>query len=336
MKDLIQQLQQQQDLTSAQAESAFRQIMSGQCEEEDIAAFLLALKAKGETIAEITAAATAMRAAMTPFETELDCIDVCGTGGDNKGSYNISTAVAFVLAGCGVPVAKHGNRSVSSQSGSSDVLSTLGVRLTDHHDLLRRMLDDASICFLAAPFFHPAMKHVAPVRAKLKTRTIFNLLGPLCNPAGVRHQLMGVYDRHWVKPLAGVLLSLGTARSVVIHGHDGMDELTVTGPSYACEVHGDTVAAYDITPDMAGLKLWSPEALVGGDADHNAQVMRKLLMGETGAYRDAVILNAAAGLMIMDRADDLATAAALAGESIDSGRAITSLDALITLSQEAA
>ena len=332
MQELITQLKAGQDLSADQARMAFTTIMSGDGDDELIAAFLLALKDKGESIEEITAAATVMREHMTRFETDRDCIDVCGTGGDNKGSYNISTAVAFVLAGCGVPVAKHGNRSVSSKSGSSDVLQALGIKLTDDMSRLEESLDKANICFLAAPFFHPAMKHVAPIRAKLKTRTIFNLLGPLCNPAGVTRQVMGVYDAALVEPLCHVLKNLGSIANAVVHGSDGMDELTVTGPSHVAELKEGAIRTYDVTPEDAGLALHKPEELLGGDAEHNADALRRVLSGETGAYRDAVIMNATGGLIVADKADDPLTGAALAAEAINSGRATECLETLIRIS----
>ena len=332
MQELITHLKAGQDLSADQARMAFTTIMSGDGDDELIAAFLLALKDKGESIEEITAAATVMREHMTRFETDRDCIDVCGTGGDNKGSYNISTAVAFVLAGCGVPVAKHGNRSVSSKSGSSDVLQALGIKLTDDMSRLEESLDKANICFLAAPFFHPAMKHVAPIRAKLKTRTIFNLLGPLCNPAGVTRQVMGVYDAALVEPLCHVLKNLGSIANAVVHGSDGMDELTVTGPSHVAELKEGAIRTYDVTPEDAGLALHKPEELLGGDAEHNADALRRVLSGETGAYRDAVIMNATGGLIVADKADDPLTGAALAAEAINSGRATECLETLIRIS----
>lgn len=332
MHTLIQQIELGQSLTQAQAYEAFDQLLLGKVAEEEVAKFLLTLKARGESIEEITGAAEAMRDAMRLFDAPDDAMDVCGTGGDAKGTYNISTTVAIVLAACGVPVVKHGNRAVSSQSGSSDVLSELGVGLSDDDDALHRCLEHANICYLAAPLFHPAMKHVTPVRAKLKTRTIFNLLGPLCNPARVKYQLMGVYDAALCKPLALVLDRLGSKAAAVVHGADGLDELSVSGASHVSQLLGDKIYSYEITPEKAGLPTYAPEALLGGDAAHNAKSLTRLLMGEDGAYRDAVLLNVAAALIVADKAEDLASGVALAAEAIDSGRAHATLTALVQYS----
>ncbi len=333
LQSQIAQLQSGADLSPEQAMVTFEQIISGTLSDDEIAAFLLALKQKGESLTEITAAAQALRSAMTPFDSPVDAMDVCGTGGDNSGSYNISTTVAIVVAACGVPVAKHGNRSVSSQSGSSDILSALGVRIDAPIAVLQRCLEEARICYLAAPQFHPAMRHVAAARKQLATRTIFNLLGPLCNPASVSRQVMGVYDGALVEPLAKVLHTLGSEAVWVVHGEDGMDELSISGPSQVAALADGAISTLRVTPADAGLSGYPPEALHGGDAIANAAALRAVLSGDEGAYRDAVLLNAAAALIVAERADSLSIGAMLAAEAIDSGRASRTLDAWATLSQ---
>lgn len=332
MKDFIQQLELGHSLSQAQAYEAFDHMLLGHVNWGDIEKFLLGLKAKGETIEEITGAAQAMRDAMRLFDAPEDAMDVCGTGGDAKGTYNISTTVAIVLASCGVPVVKHGNKAVSSQSGSTDVLSALGLNIGDDTDQLRRCLDEANICYLAAPFFHPSMQHVAPVRQKLKTRTIFNLLGPLCNPARVKRQLMGVYDAELTRTLALVLHALGSEAAAVVHGDEGLDELSISGPSQVSQLLEDEILTYSMTPEKAGLPEHPFQAIIGGDAQHNAKAMRALLDGQKNAYRDAVLLNAAAALMIADKVDDAPSGVALAAEAIDSGRAKATLARWIELS----
>jgi anthranilate phosphoribosyltransferase len=329
MQPYIQQLELGQSLSQAQAYAAFDQLFLGKTDEADVAKLLLALKAKGETIDEITGAAEAMRDAMRLFDAPEDAMDVCGTGGDAKGTYNISTTAAIVLAACGVPMVKHGNRAVSSQSGSTDVLSALGVGITDDVDQLQRCLEHANICYLAAPHFHPAMKHVAPVRAKLQTRTIFNLLGPLCNPARVKYQLMGVYDEALCTPLAQVLAKLGSTAVAVVHGKEGLDELSISGPSRVAQLVDGDIASYEMTPDKAALPVHPFEELIGGDAQHNAAALTRLLDGEHSAYRDAVLLNASAALIVSDKVDDPESGVALAAEAIDSGRAKATLATLV-------
>lgn len=333
MKHLIRQLESGQPLSQAQARAAFERLLRGEAGDDDIAAFLLALKANGERESEIIGAAQAMRDAMRRFEAPADAMDVCGTGGDAKGTYNISTTVAFVLAGCGVPVVKHGNRAVSSKAGSTDVLAALGVGITGDTDTLRRCLDEAGLCYLAAPHFHPGMRHVAPVRAKLKTRTIFNLLGPLCNPAGVRFQLLGVYDAALTQTLARALQALGSEAAAVVHGEDGLDELSICGPSQVSQLLDGDVLSYEMKPQQAGLPEHPFSELLGGDAPHNADALRRVLEGEAGAYRDAVLLNTAAALIVADRADDPESGVALAAEAIDSGRAREVLAKLVEYCQ---
>lgn len=334
MHYLIEQIQSGEHLSCAQSRVLFEALLGGALPEADIATMLLALKSNGETIDEITGAAQAMRALMIPLSAPDDAMDVCGTGGDGKHTYNISTTVALVLASCGVPVVKHGNRAVSSSSGSSDVLSALGVGFSGEDTTLQRCLDLANICYAAAPLFHPSLRHVAPVRAKLKTRTIFNVLGPLCNPAQVTMQLMGVYDEALCTTLAQVLHQLGSTAAAVVHGREGLDELSVSFDSRVAQLLNGDILAYDMTPEKAGLPRYAQAQLKGGDAAHNARALLALLNGAKSAYRDAVLLNTAAALVVADKADDAQSGVALAAEAIDSGRASHTLAALIQASSD--
>ena len=308
-------------LSEAQAERAFDIIMSGDATPAQMGGFLMALRVRGETVAEIVGAARTMRAKMLTVEAPEGAIDTCGTGGDAKGTLNISTAVSLVVAACGVPVAKHGNRALSSKSGAADVLSALGVNLEADMALVQRALDQAGICFLMAPRHHSAMRHVGPTRVELGTRTIFNLLGPLSNPGRVRRQLLGVFAAEWVEPLAEVLRDLGHERAWVVHGHDGLDELSTTGPSKVAELKDGAIHSFEVTPRDAGLNLARIEDLKGGDAEHNALVMRAMLDGEHGPFRDVVLYGAAAALIVAGKAEDLKSGVALAAEAVDSGGA---------------
>jgi anthranilate phosphoribosyltransferase len=319
-------------LSEADAESAFEAIMSGHATPAQMAAFLMALRVRGESVAELTGAARIMRAKALKVSAPAGAIDTCGTGGDASGTYNISTAVAFVVAGCGVPVAKHGNRAASSKSGTADVLSALGVNLEAAPELIELAIARANIGFLFAQKHHSAMKYVAPVRGELGLRTIFNLVGPLSNPAGATKQLLGVFAHKWIVPMAETLGRLGSTRAWVVHGSDGLDELTTTGASFVAELNNGNLRTFEITPEDAGLARAEPAALKGGDAQHNAQALRKILAGEKNAYRDIVLLNAAAALMIAGKAADLRSGAALAAQSIASGHAAKSLDALVAIS----
>jgi anthranilate phosphoribosyltransferase len=318
-------------LAEEEAEAAFDILMAGEATPAQIAGFLMGLRVRGETVAEIAGAARAMRARMSRVTAPEGAIDVCGTGGDAAGTLNISTAVAFVVAGAGVPVAKHGNRAVSSRSGAADVLGALGVNLDAPFAAIERAMAEAHVAFLLAPRHHAAMRHVAGPRVELGLRTIFNLLGPLANPAGVRRQLMGVFSRAWIAPLAETLGRLGAERAWVVHGSDGLDELTVTGPSHVAAWEGGTVRQFTVTPEEAGLVRGSPAALKGGDAAENAEALRGVLGSIGGPYRDAVLLNAAAALVIAGRADHLRAGVALAARSIDSGAAARALDALVAI-----
>jgi anthranilate phosphoribosyltransferase len=319
-------------LSEAEAEAAFDILMAGEATPAQIAGFLMALRVRGETVGEITGAARAMRARMGRVAAPEGAIDVCGTGGDAAGTLNISTAVAFVVAGAGVPVAKHGNRAVSSRSGAADVLGALGVNLDAPFPVIEQAMAQARVAFLLAPRHHAAMRHVAGPRVELGTRTIFNLLGPLSNPAGVKRQLMGVFSARWLRPLAETLGRLGAERAWVVHGSDGLDELTVTGPSEVAAWEGGRVREFTVTPEEAGLARGSPAALKGGDAAENAAALRAVLAGGGGrAYRDAVLLNAAASLVIAGRAADLRAGVAVAAASIDGGAAMAALDGLVAI-----
>ncbi len=322
-------------LTAAESAEAFAAMMSGTIPDDALADFLTAQCRRGPTIPEIVGAAQAMRANMLTIDAPTGTIDLCGTGGDGQSTLNVSTAVSFVVAACGVPVAKHGNRSLSSQTGAADVLEALGVNVSLQPRTAEVCLEQTGICFLFAPTYHPAMRHVASVRKKLGVRTIFNLLGPLCNPAGVRNQLMGVYAPEWLTALAQVLADLGTERAWVVHGSDGLDELTTTGTTDVMILQDGKTVARQVVPDDAGVARSDIDQLRGGDAQSNAAAMRTVLHGERGAYRDIVLLNAAAGLLIAGRVEDLGAAAEMAADAIDSRRALGVLKRLIEFTQTA-
>lgn len=314
-----------------EARAALELVLDGAASETELAAFLAAMRARGETIEEIVAAVGALRGRMRAVDLGPDVIDCCGTGGDGAGGYNVSTAAAFIAAGAGLKVAKHGNKAASSLSGSSDVLAALGVNLAAPIERLPRIMDEAGLCFLFAPNHHAAMRHAAPARAALGKgfRTLFNLLGPLSNPAGARLQLMGVFDPQWLEPIARAMAELGTERAWVVHGSDGLDELTVTGPSHVAELRGGAVRRFEVSPENAGLGRSAPEALRGGGPEDNAAALRALLDGAPGAYRDIAVLNAAAMVLLAGRAGDLHEAARACEAAIDEGKARTALNALI-------
>ncbi|MGV6802349.1 MAG: anthranilate phosphoribosyltransferase [bacterium] len=317
-------------LTQHQMQQAITLILENQASPEQLATFLTALKIRGETIEEITAAANVMREKSTRFTGPSGAIDTCGTGGDGANTYNISTAVAFVLAGCGLPVAKHGNKAASSMSGAADILTELGVHISAGVETAQQCLAMDGICFLFAPMHHSAMKHVAPTRKAMGVRTLFNLLGPLTNPACAEYQLLGVYDSSLMRPLAAALKSLGSKAAWIVHGSDGLDELTLTGPSHVCALsQNGAIKEFTITPEEAGLLPCSPEALRGGSPAENAAALRALLAGAPSAYRDIVLLNAAAGLIIADRVETLKQGVTLAAKSIDNGMAQQKLTDLI-------
>ena len=319
-------------LNRDEAREAFDIIMSGGATLAQIAGFLVALKMRGETVEEITGAASVMRQKATMVTAPRGAIDTCGTGGDGSGTFNISTCVAFVAAGGGVPVAKHGNRAVSSKSGSADVLRELGVNLELSPDAVATCLAEAGLGFLFAPAHHAAMRHVAPVRQELGVRTIFNLLGPLSNPAGTKCQLIGVFARDWIRPMAETLRNLGSDRVWVVHGSDGLDELTTTGASHVAALADGAVKTFDVTPADAGLATASADDLKGGDAKQNAAALRAVLQGEKGPYRDITLLNAAAAFIVAGKAETLAEGARLAEHSIDGGHALGALDRLVAVS----
>ena len=288
----------------------------------------MALRTRGETVDEYAAAAAVMRARCRKVRAPEGAIDIVGTGGDGKGTLNISTATAFVVAGAGVPVAKHGNRNLSSKSGAADALAQVGIEVMVGPDVVQRALDEIGIAFMMAPMHHPAVKHVMPTRAELGTRTIFNILGPLTNPAGVRRQLTGAFSRDLLRPMAETLGQLGSERAWLVHGSDGTDELTITGTSWVVELDGGTITEREVHPEEAGLPVHPFEEIAGGTPEDNGRALAALLAGEPGAYRDAVLLNAAAALVIAGSTDSLKEAAEMAAESIDSDRALKKITAL--------
>jgi anthranilate phosphoribosyltransferase len=319
-------------LTREEAARGFDTMMSGEATPSQMGGLLMALRVRGETVDEITGAVAAMREKMLRVSAPADAIDVVGTGGDASGSYNISTCAAFIVAGAGVPVAKHGNRALSSRSGAADVLGALGVNIELPPEQVGRCIRDAGIGFMFAPAHHPAMKNVGPTRVELGTRTIFNLLGPLSNPAGVKRQMVGVFSRQWLEPLAQVLKNLGSEAVWVVHGSDGLDEITTSGPTYVAALENGAVRSFEITPEDVGLPRVKPEALRGGDATANAQALTEVLKGKKNAFRDVAVLNAAAGLIVAGRAKELKQAVALAEKSVDSGEAEGRLQRLINVS----
>ncbi len=319
-------------LTRREAETAFDDMLSGEVTPAQIGAFLMALRVRGESVDEITGAVTAMRAKMLRVEAPADAIDVVGTGGDGVGTYNVSTLAALIVAACGVPVAKHGNRAASSRSGASDVLTALGVRIGVPADAVSRCIAEAGVGFMMAQTHHAAMRHVGAVRSELGTRTIFNLLGPLSNPAGVKRQLLGVFSPAWLDPVADVLRNLGSERVWVVHGSDGLDELTTTGPSTVVELHKGAISRFDVTPEDAGLPRASLGDLRGGDPAHNALALRAVLAGAKTPYRDIAIFNAAATLIVAGKATSLRDGAALAANALDNGAAADTLARLVEVS----
>ena len=321
-------------LTLEQAREAFDIMMSGDATPAQVGALLMGLRVRGETVDELTGGALAMRDKMLKVQAPEGAIDTCGTGGDASGTYNISTAAALVVAACGVPVAKHGNRALSSRAGSADVLKALGVNVDADLALVERSMREAGIGFMMAPRHHGAMRHVAGARVELGTRTIFNLLGPLANPATARRQIMGVFAREWLEPLARVLGRLGSERAWVVHGADGLDELSTTGASEVAELAEGEVRTFQIAPEDAGLPRARLEDLLGGEADSNAAALRTVLDGMPGPYRDIVLLNSAAALVVADRAADIRDGVALSARAIDGGAAKAVLQRLVTITNE--
>lgn len=334
LKRLMNRIAEGETLGDDGMQQALDLLMSGIAPPVAMGAFLMGVRVRGETTEEITGAAKFMRSRMTTVDAPPGAIDIVGTGGDSRGTYNISTAATFVAAGAGAIVAKHGNRAVTSLSGASDVLSALGVKLDVPPVIVSRAIADAGVGFLWAPLYHPAFKAWAPVRADLGLRTILNLLGPLCNPAQATRQVLGVYDRKLVEPIAEVLRKLGSVHAWVVHGADGMDELTTTGVTHVAELKDGDIFAFDLTPEDTGLKRSSIEELKGGDAATNAAAIHDLLHGEPGPYRDIVLLNSAAALIVAGKADGLADGIEKAEASIDSGRAARALDRLVAVTNE--
>jgi anthranilate phosphoribosyltransferase len=318
-------------LTFDEAREAFDIVMSGEATPSQIGGFLMALRVRGETVAEIMGAVATMRDKMLRVDAPANAVDIVGTGGDGSHSVNISTGSAFVIAGCGVPVAKHGNRGLSSQSGAADVLTALGVRIDLAPEAISACISEAGIGFMFAPAHHPAMKYVGPSRVELGTRTIFNLLGPLSNPGGVTRQMVGVFAPQWIGPIAEALKELGGGHIWVVHG-DGYDEITATGETHVAELKDGDIRRFTVTPEQFGLKRCGTADLKGGDAAYNAKALRDMLSGHAGAYRDTVLMNAGAGLVVAGVAADLAGGIRQAAASIDSGKALAALDRLVQVS----
>ncbi len=329
IQEAIKQLFRQKDLSGDLMEAVMEEIMTGKTDTSQIVSFLAALNKKGETADEITAAASVMRRHVTRIHVDKEpLLDTCGTGGDRKGIFNVSTASAFVASACGITVAKHGNRSVSSSCGSADILEALGININMPADKIEKCLNDLGIAFLFAPNLHPAMKYAIPARKQIGTRTIFNILGPLTNPAGATHQLVGVYERHWTNILATVLKNLGTVHALVVHSEDGLDEIATTANTFVCEEYKGKLDNYEINPEDFGFSEVKLEDLKGGSISDNVKIMLDVLSGKSGPHRDIVILNAAAAIYVCDKTKTIKEGISLASESIDSGRALKKLELL--------
>ena len=331
LKPILAKVAESNSLTTEEAERAFDIIMSGDALESQIGAFLMALRVRGETVDEITGAVRIMRAKATTIEAPDGAIDVVGTGGDASGTYNISTGSALVVAGCGVPVAKHGNKAVSSKSGAADVLTALGVNIEANMALIEQSIRDAGSGCLMAPRHHSAMRFVGPVRAAMGVRTIFNILGPMSNPASVKRQFTGVFDKRWVEPMAEVLGNLGCEATWGVHGSDGLDELTTTGSSFVAELKDGKVTTFEVSPEDAGLQLASAVDIRGGDPDENADAIRAMVDGSEGPFRDIVLLNAAGSLIVAGKTDRLKDGVEIAAAAISKGKVRAALDKLIEI-----
>src|SRR5712671_5298855 len=319
-------------LSRDEAASAFDSMMSGEATPSQMGGLLMALRVRGETVDEITGAVLAMRGKMLRVTAPADAVDLVGTGGDGSGSVNVSTCASFIVAGAGVPVAKHGNRALSSRSGAADVLASLGVKLDLTPAQVGSCVREAGIGFMFAPAHHPAMKNVGPTRVELATRTIFNLLGPLSNPAGVKRQMVGVFSKQWLEPLVLVLKNLGSESVWVVHGSDGLDEITISGPTHVAALENGTVRTFEIAPEDVGFKRVGADALKGGDADANAIALQSVLDGRPSPFRDVALLNAAAALIVAGRAKNLKEGVVLGTKSLDSGAAAARLKQLIAVS----
>jgi anthranilate phosphoribosyltransferase len=336
LKPLIKRLAEGDVISRDEVETCFDILLEGSASPAQMAAFMTALKMRGETPDDIAAGATVLRRRAVTIKAPEGAMDIVGTGGDGLGTWNISTAAAFVLAGCGIAVAKHGNRAVSSKSGAADVLLSLGINLDCDMALVQKALDTAKIAFLMAPRHHSAMRHVGPIRAELGYRTIFNMLGPLSNPALVRRILVGVFDRKWIIPFAEALKNLGTTHALVVHGSDGLDEVTTTGETHAALLKDGEITEMTISPQDIGITAADPATLIGGTPDENAAALRQVLEDTEGAYKDIVILNAAAALFGGGHAASLTEGADRARDAITSGAAVAALDALVAITNEGA
>jgi anthranilate phosphoribosyltransferase len=321
-------------LSRAEAAAAFDAMLSGEVTPAQMGGFLLGLRVRGESVEEITGAVEAMRAKMLRVEAPRHAVDVVGTGGDGSGSYNVSTLAAIIVAACGIPVAKHGNRAASSKSGAADTLGALGVKIGIEPAAIERCIREAGIGFMMAPTHHAAMRHVGPVRVELGTRTIFNLLGPLSNPAGVRRQLIGVFSGAWLEPMAQVLRNLGSETVWITHGGDGLDEMTTTGPTAVVELREGAIRSFEITPEEVGLKRAEAGELKGGDAAHNAEALLAVLEGAENAYRDIALLNAAGALVVSGKARELNEGLNFAATALKSGEARRTLARLVKVSND--
>jgi len=333
LKPFIAKVANREALTRDEARQAFEILMSGDATPSQIGGFLMALRIRGETVDEIVGAVETMRSKMLPVSAPMDAVDIVGTGGDGTGTYNISTLAAIITAGAGVPVAKHGNRAQSSKSGTADALSALGVKLDIGPEMISRCVNEAGLGFMFAQMHHASMRHVGPTRVELGTRTIFNLLGPLSNPAGAKRQLLGVFSPQWLLPLAEVLRDLGSERVWVVYG-DGMDEITTTGVTNVAALENGVIRTFDLTPADFGVETAELADLKGGDGVANAAALRSVLAGQNNAYRDISLCNAAAALVIAEKAGTLSKGMALARQSLDSGNAAAALDRLVAVSNE--
>ena len=333
LKEFIATVADGNSLNRVQTQTAFSILMSGEATPSQIGGLLMALRVRGESVEEFVGAVLAMRAKMLAVDAPIDAIDIVGTGGDASGSYNVSTCAAIVAAGAGLTVAKHGNRSLSSKSGSADVLAALGVNLELSPGQISDCIEEAGVGFMFAPAHHSAMRHVGPTRIELGTRTIFNLLGPMCNPAGVKRQLLGVFSPKWLLPVAKTLAELGSEKVWVMHG-EGLDEITITGTTQVAALENGRVNTFEITPQDAGLPVHDLSEILGGDAQYNAAAMSRVLAGEPSAYRDIVLLNAGAALVIADKAEDLKDGVIQSATAIDEGHAKATLEKLVRVSNQ--
>ncbi|MDR6102431.1 anthranilate phosphoribosyltransferase [Agrobacterium larrymoorei] len=333
LKPLIAKVANGESLNREEARQAFDILMSGEATPSQIGGFLMALRVRGETVDEIVGAVSSMRARMLPVAAPAHAVDIVGTGGDGLGTYNISTLAAIIVAGTGLPVAKHGNKALSSKSGTADALSALGVKLDIGPDLISRCINEAGLGFMFAQLHHSAMRHVGPTRVELGTRTIFNLLGPLSNPAGAKRQLLGVFSPRWLQPIAEVLRDLGSESIWVVHG-DGMDEITTTGVTHVAALENGKIRTFDLTPKDFGVSSATIDDLKGGDGIFNANALRGVLSGHKNAYRDVSLCNAAAALVVAGKAETLSDGMKIASASLDEGKAAAALDRLVAVSNE--